>query len=135
MSLILTTLTAIAQPALWSGLGAVLVLLINKFIPSVVENKSNKREDFTSITSALFKEIDLLRADIDMHKVESTNCAKQYQELLDRFVDFKKSYNELELRYNIQLSINKKLGEEIRSLEDQVAHYLERDNLKIVDER
>lgn len=136
MSLTIATLAAISQPALWSGAGAVVVLLINKFIPSIVEKKSNKREDFTSITDALFKEIAHLKDEMNRYKVDSEKCTKHYKELQDKFVDFKKTYNELELRYNIQLSINKKLAEEIRTLESQISLHLEQDTLiTIVDDK
>lgn len=131
MAAILAILTTIS-PALYTAAGAIIVLLINKFLPSVTEKSSNKREDFDSITSALFQDIRRLQEEQEESKREAKHCATQYKELQDKFTDFKHSYNELKLRYDIQLNINKRLREDIELLEREIKSHIEKEKLKIV---
>jgi chromosome segregation ATPase len=131
--------TLLATPnlasAMWASLGAGGVMLLNKFLPSSQEKKSNKRDDFNSITQSLFKDIEFLKSEINRYKQDSEHCDKQYAELNDKFIEFKRSYNELELRYNIQVRINKKLADEISQLEEEIRKHLESKSDLIIDEQ
>lgn len=128
MSALLTTLIATSPAAFWGAVSGVSVLLINKFWPSKTEKTISKREDFNSTIESLFKEIDLLKTEIYRYKEESLNCDKHYNELQDKFIEFRNKYNELELRYNIQININKNLALEIRNLEEQLLYYTRKEN-------
>jgi chromosome segregation ATPase len=131
-----TAFAALPQASiLWAGLGAAGLAVIQKVLPSSTEKKTHKREDFSAITNALFKEIEVLKGEIHRYKQDSENCENQYEELNYKFIEFKKSYNELELRYSIQIKINKKLADEISRLEDEIRKHLEKENNLIVNDR
>lgn len=122
----LLALLLASTPAILTGGGsAFIVLLVNKIFQSSNEKSVNTRQDFDIIASNLFKEIEYLKSELHRYKADSDNCEKQYKELQEKFLDFKTKYSELELRYNIQININKKLADEIKSLEEQISQYIE----------
>jgi predicted RNase H-like nuclease (RuvC/YqgF family) len=112
----------------WSAGGAIFMWIGQRIWTSPKEKKVENRKDFEAITNALFMEIHALREDVEKSKAEAGNCESKYNELSDRFVAFKAKYNELELRYQIQVNINKKLGDEIKGLEAQVQAHLSKEN-------
>lgn len=128
MSALLTTLIATSPAAFWGAISGVSVLLINKFWPSKTESKASNRDDFNSITQSLLKEIEVLKYEINRYKDESLNCEKHYNELQDKFIEFRNRYNELELRYNIQVNINKNLAAEIKNLEEQLFYHTQKES-------
>jgi hypothetical protein len=117
---ILAQLAAHSGTATLSAASATAALVINKFWFSKKEKKIENREDFKAITDSLFRELAELRQD-------AQNCDNKYSELQDKFLEFKSKYNELELRYQIQININKKLSEEIKNLEGQIQTHLDKE--------
>ena len=112
----------------WAAISALVTLLVQKFFISPREKRTDKREDFKVITDSLLKDITLLRSDLNKTREEANACDKKYQELQDKFLDFKAKYSQLELRYQIQIEINSRLAQEIKELEEQLKTYLPEKN-------
>lgn len=117
----------------WSSVSASVALVANKVWFSPKEKKAESREDFKAITDSLFKELTSLRADVETYKQDSTNCEDKYNELQSKFVEFKGKYNELELRYRIQININQKISEDIKTLQLEIQTHLEKEQELIND--
>ncbi len=107
--------------AFWSAVGGAFVLVLGKVFVSKREKHSDDREDFKAITDTLFKDIAKLREEIEHYRESSEASEQKYKELQTKLLDFKQKYNELELRYQVQTEINKKLIEEIKKLDAQIA--------------
>jgi predicted nuclease with TOPRIM domain len=118
--------SVLSSSALWGAASATGVVVLQKIFSSPREKKTDKREDFKAITDSLFKEVSALRE-------EASHCDRNYQELQSKFIEFKSKYSELELRYQIQVNINKKISEEIKRLEMQLESYLDNEQ-KVLDD-
>ena len=122
LNFILNHTTIPAVSAVSAATGAI----INKIWTSPKEKKLANREDFKAITDTLFKDLDQLKRELARYKDDAQECKHKYNDLQLRFLEFKAKHSELELRYQIQVNLNRKISEEVRQLEEQIQTHLDK---------
>lgn len=78
--------------------------------------RQEKRDDFKTISDALFAEMDRLSKRVDQAEAETKECETRYIDLINK-------YNELLLKYANTIETNTKLQEEINALRLRIEQY------------
>ena len=104
----------------WAVAGGAVTAFVGKYIG---KNKE-KRDDFTAITDALYKQVHLLAERVDQteeelkhSKDETRKCEERYTELVNR-------YNELTTNYRNVIETNEELSQEIEQLRQKLQAHI-----------
>lgn len=93
---------------------------VTAFVTKIIGKNKEKRDDFTAITDALYKQVHLLSERVDQteeelkhSKDETRKCEERYKELVER-------YNELTTNYRSVIETNEELSREIEMLRERL---------------
>ena len=116
MSLTLTTALALVPEPIKLSLLAGVGWLGKSTFDWMKTRGQEKRDDFKTVSDALFAEMDRLSKRVDQAEAETKECETRYIDLINK-------YNELLLKYANTVESNTKLQEEINSLRLRIETY------------